>query len=241
MEDDKGNLWFSTKGDGLVKAVPDEKAAGGFRFKRYLHNLSDLSSISGNDVYFTYQDEKKRIWVGTLDGGLNLLCEENGEVTFKNKYNGFKNYPTYGLYMEVRNMIEDNDGRMWVGTMDGLMSFKNNFASVEQIDFETYRGSNRVNYADSDVYALYKDEFSQIWVCVFGGGLSKLSGYDEETHKLSFKSYGWEDGLNNDVVMSIIEDDNGFFGLLQKKDSLVLTERQARCVTMTNMMAFLRL
>ena len=113
MEDDKGNLWFSTKGDGLVKAVPDEKAAGGFRFKRYLHNLSDLSSISGNDVYFTYQDEKKRIWVGTLDGGLNLLCEENGEVTFKNKYNGFKNYPTYGLYMEVRNMIEDNDGRMW--------------------------------------------------------------------------------------------------------------------------------
>ena len=45
--------------------------------------------------------------------------------------------------MEVRNMIEDNDGRMWVGTMDGLMSFKNNFASVEQIDFETYRGANR--------------------------------------------------------------------------------------------------
>lgn len=217
MEDDKGNLWFSTKGDGLVKAVPDEKAAGGFRFKRYLHNLSDLSSISGNDVYFTYQDEKKGIWVGTLDGGLNLLCEENGEVTFKNKYNGFKNYPTYGLYMEVRNMIEDNDGRMWVGTMDGLMSFKNNFASVEQIDFETYRGSNRVNYADSDVYALYKDEFSQIWVCVFGGGLSKLSGYDEETHKLSFKSYGWEDGLNNDVVMSIIEDDNGFLWLATEK------------------------
>ena len=29
MEDDKGNLWVSTKGDGLVKAVPDEKAAGG--------------------------------------------------------------------------------------------------------------------------------------------------------------------------------------------------------------------
>ena len=62
-----------------MKAVPDEKAVGGFRFKRYLHNLSDLSSISGNDVYFTYQDEKKRIWVGTLDGGLNLLCEEMGK------------------------------------------------------------------------------------------------------------------------------------------------------------------
>lgn len=53
-------------------------------------------------------------------------------------------------------------------------------------------------------------------MCV-GGGLSKLSGYDEETHKLSFKSYGWEDGLNNDVVMSIIEDDNGFLWLATEK------------------------
>ena len=41
-------------------------------------------------MYFTYQDEKKRIWVGTLDGGLNLLCEENGEVTFKNSEKLFR-------------------------------------------------------------------------------------------------------------------------------------------------------
>lgn len=217
MEDDKGNLWFSTKGDGLVKAVPDAKAPGGFRFTRYVHNMADLTSISGNDVYFTYQDNEKRIWVGTLDGGLNLLCEEKGEIIFKNKYNSFQHYPTYGLYMEVRNMIEDGNGRMWVGTMDGLMSFKTDFASVDQIQFETYRGSNRVSYADSDVYALYKDELSQIWVCVFGGGLSRLSGYDEQAHRPSFVSYGWEEGLNNDVVMSVIEDDNGCLWLTTEK------------------------
>lgn len=217
MEDDKGNLWFSTKGDGLVKAVPDKKVPGGFRFIRYLHDAAQPASISGNDVYFTYQDSKKRIWVGSLDGGLNLMCEENGVITFKNKYNGFKNYPTYGLYMEVRNMIEDEEGRMWVGTMDGLMSFKNDFASVEQIEFETYRGEHRVNFADSDVYALYKDASSQIWVCVFGGGLNKLIGYDEEAHKPLFKSYGWEDGLNNDVVVSVAEDDNGNLWLTTEK------------------------
>ena len=37
--------------------------------------------------------------------------------------------------------------------------------------------------------------------------------------RISFhlKSYGWEDGLNNDVVMSIIEDITVSFGLLRKK------------------------
>lgn len=208
MEDNKGNLWFSTKGDGLVKGVPDEKVAGGYRFSRYKYDASDPGSISGNDVYFTYQDSKGRIWVGLLDGGLNLLCEENGRTFFKNKNNGFKNYPSYGLFMEVRNMIEDNDGRIWVGTMDGLMSFDGNFRSEGDIKFETYRSENRTTFADSDVYALYKDASSQIWVCVFGGGLSKLVRYDAQTHRPEFKSYGIREGLNNDVVMSVVEDDS---------------------------------
>lgn len=209
MEDNKGNLWFSTKGDGLVKAVPDKKAPSGFRFTRYMHDNADPSSISGNDVYFTYQDSKNRIWAGSLDGGLNLLSEENGYTVFKHKNNGFKKYPSYGLYMEVRNMIEDDQGRIWVGTMDGLMSFESDFASVEQIDFEIYRNENRTGFADSDVYALYKDSSSQIWVCVFGGGLSRLVDYDEQAHRPEFKFYGVHDGLDNDVVMSMVEDDNG--------------------------------
>lgn len=208
MEDNKGTLWFSTKGDGLVKAVPDKKSPRGFNFTRYMHSASDPTSISGNDVYFTYQDNKGRIWAGSLDGGLNLLCEENGRITFYNKENGFKNYPSYGLYMEVRNMIEDNQGRIWVGTMDGLMSFDGTFSSVEQIQFETYRNANRTPFADSDVYALFKDASSQIWVCAFGGGLNKLVNYDKKLHKPEFKSYGIREGLNNDVVMSMVADDN---------------------------------
>ena len=46
------------------------------------------------------------------DGGLNLLSEEHGQTVFKHKYNGLKRYPSYGLYMDVRNITEDNDGRI---------------------------------------------------------------------------------------------------------------------------------
>ena len=37
MEDDKGRLWLSTKGDGLVIATPDESQPSGYRFIHYLH------------------------------------------------------------------------------------------------------------------------------------------------------------------------------------------------------------
>lgn len=210
MEDKDGNLWFSTKGNGLVKAEPDMNSPDGLRFIRYKNDPKNQNSISNNDVYFAYQDSRGRIWVGLLGGGLNLICEENGTTVFKHKYNGLKQYPPYGLYMEVRTMAEDNEGRIWVGTMDGLMSFDSNFTNPEHIQFETYRQiSDRSNVADNDIYVLYKDANSQIWISVFGGGLNKLLSYNKEKHEPVFKSYGIREGMNNDVVKSIIEDKAG--------------------------------
>lgn len=210
MEDNSGNLWFSTKGNGLVKAEADINSPYGYRFTRYVNDPKDPNSICSNDVYFSYQDSKERIWVGLLGGGLNLICNDAGTTIFKHKYNGLKHYPAYGQYMEVRTMIEDDHGRIWVGTMDGLMSFDSNFSSPEQIQFETYRCLNEHSKAiDNDVYVLYKDSESKIWVSVFGGGLKQLINYDQEKHVPIFKSYGISDGMNNDVVKSIVEDNHG--------------------------------
>ncbi len=210
MEDKDGNLWFSTKGNGLVKAEPDINSPNGLRFIRYTNDDKNLNSISSNDVYFTFQDSRGRIWVGLLGGGLNLISEENGTTIFKHKHNSFKHYPSHGLYMEVRTMTEDADGRIWVGTMDGLMSFDANFATPDQVQFETYRDESEIsNVADNDIYVLHKDTHGKIWVSVFGGGLNKLVRYDKETHKPVFKSYGIHEGMNNDVVMSMVEDNAG--------------------------------
>ena len=58
MEDKDGNLWFSTKGNGLVKAEPDMNSPHGLRFTRYINDPKNPNSISNNDVYFTYQDSQ---------------------------------------------------------------------------------------------------------------------------------------------------------------------------------------
>lgn len=209
MEDRRGNLWFSTKGDGLVKAEPDTRVPYGFRFTRYLSE-EQPRSISGNNIYFTFQDSRGRIWVGTYGGGLNLIEEKEGQVNFLHKYNCFKHYPQYGLYMDIRNITEDANGRIWIGTTDGLISFDGNFTSPEKIEFEVYRKEfEATNVADNDIYALYRDEDSQIWVSVFGGGLNKLVGYDAERKMPVFKPYSLKEGLASDVVYSITGDDEG--------------------------------
>lgn len=206
MEDNRGNLWFSTKGQGLVKAEPDNSSKLGFRFIRFMSDERNPNSISSNEVYCSFLDSKGRIWAGLFGGGLNLLEEENGRTIFRHKYNCFSYYPSNGMYMEIRNMIEDTEGRIWLGTSDGLMSFDGNFKRPDQIKFEIYQDGSDIS--DNDIYALYKDNSSQIWVSVFGGGLNKLIRYDHEKKIPVFQSYGLKEGLKSDVILSIVEDNN---------------------------------
>lgn len=209
MEARNGDLWFSTKGSGLVRAHINSYAPLGYDFTRFVSDERNPSSISGNDVYYTYEDSRNRIWVALFGGGLNLIEQTNGKITFKNKFNSFLNYPKYGLYMEVRNITEDKNGRIWVGTSDGLMSFDSHFKDPNQIDFEIYRNEMvGSNISDNDIYVLFKDAYSQIWVSVFGGGLNKLEGYDKKTKLPVFKSYGPKEGLKSEVILSIVEDNN---------------------------------
>ncbi|SCD21470.1 Hypothetical protein PSM36_2674 [Proteiniphilum saccharofermentans] len=214
MEDRQGTLWFSTKGKGLVSAIRDEKNPLGYQFKRYLHDADIANSISSNDVYYTYQDGKGRIWVATFGGGLNLMQEEQGFILFKHKYNSFSNYPEYGQYMEVRAITEGKNGRIWVGTSDGLMSFDGNFTLSKNIAFETYRNDLNIS---NDIYNLYKDKNGTLWLSVFGVGLNRLVKYDEEKKKPLFESFGIKDGINSDVILSIVEDDHNNLWLSTEK------------------------
>lgn len=207
MKDRKNNLWISTKGNGLVRAYSDAGNQSQLKFERFAHQANDPYSLSNDDVYYSFCDSKGRIWVGTMGGGLNLLEYVNGKAVFKNKFNCFKRYPSYGQYLEVRNIVEDAQGRIWVGTTDGLMSFDGNFSSPENINFETYRNSNiGSNIADNDINALYRDRQSQIWVAAFGGGLNRLIRYDAKNKRPEFENFGIIQGLNTDVIVSIVED-----------------------------------
>ncbi len=208
MQDSKGRIWLSTKGDGLVLATRNS-VTGQYDFTTYKHDNASSSTISGNNVYMTYEDSRHRIWVATLDGGLNLVSESDYGITFYNKKNGMKHYPRYGLFMDVRNMVEDADGRMWVGTIDGLMTFDGSFSNIEEVEFETFRSSKQSARANSDINALYKDRQNNVWMCSFGGGLSRLDGIDAETNLPILRHVGQRNGLANDIIVSIVEDRRG--------------------------------
>ena len=219
MEDHAGNLWFCTKGNGIIKAHPQSLPKGGesqptstnsgnhnSTLSHFVHNPDDRYSLNDDRVYYIFEDSRHRIWACTFGGGLNLIEERNGKTLFINRNNEFKDYPKYELYLNVRAITEDADGRLWVGTTDGLMSFSGKFQKPHDIHFEIYREQQDAGTVDNDVFSLYKDTKGRIWLGMFGGGMNLLEGYDEQTHRPLLKNYPFTERLSGGVVSSIIED-----------------------------------
>lgn len=142
----------------------------------------------------------------TFYGGLNLIEERGGKTIFRNRHNGFGTYPRYDLYTDVRSITEDRNGRMWVGTTDGLMSFDGKFKRPSDIKFETYRDSHRSGAMANDIFTMYKDHKGYIWMGIFGSGLSKIEYYDEKSRQPVLKTYMINEKQGGDVISSIVED-----------------------------------
>src|SRR6185503_10194961 len=60
FQDSYGFLWMATN-SGLVRW-------DGYVLKVYTHEEGDSGSINDNIVYTIYEDSRKRLWIGTIDG-----------------------------------------------------------------------------------------------------------------------------------------------------------------------------
>ena len=135
MQDSAGVYWISTKGQGLIKAI--ETSQGNFKLQHFKHKADDPYSLSNDNIYFTFQDSRQRLWVATYGGGLNLIeTMPDGTLRFINHRNLLKRYPISHFY-KVRHITEDNQGRIWVSTTAGILQFKVSFHCPEEIDFHS--------------------------------------------------------------------------------------------------------
>lgn len=105
--------------------------------------------------------------------------------------------------MNVRAIIQDQDGYIWIGTEDGLNKF-------DGYDFKVYRNirNDNTSLPDNFIYTLYPSADGGIWVGTNNGGLAKYNVTSDE-----FKVYQHnpddENTISSNRVESIYEDADG--------------------------------
>lgn len=209
IQDKKGNIWIGTKGAGLYKFTKNISGAK-YSVQHFVHLPNQVNSLSENSVYTIFEDLHGRIWVGTYGGGINLIEENNGNISFCQYKNKFKAYP-FKEAARVRFITESKKGLITVGTAGGLIVFSSAFKHPQQIRFRHYttEPNNAEGISGNDVHGICHTSAGEMFIATFGGGLDKVLTYDQQGFPKTFKSYNKSDGLPSDVILSVVEDEQG--------------------------------
>ncbi|MCK4836739.1 MAG: ATP-binding protein, partial [Candidatus Aminicenantes bacterium] len=200
-EDSQGVLWIGTLA-GLFQFLEKTNT-----FIPYKHNPRFPGSLSYNTVSSIMEDQAGNLWIGTEGGGLNRFDRKT--KTFIH----YRHHPQdpYSLSLDdVGPILEDMNGDIWVGTWNGGV---NRFDSDKKIFSHFKHDPNDSNsISNNRVWTLFEDSSGVLWFGTYGGGLNR---FDRE--KETFIRYDTNDGLANDVIYGILEDENGFLWISTNK------------------------
>ncbi len=176
LEDAEGDLWVATWGGGVCRLRKEDSSAG--VFLHYTHRDRDETSIGSNLVWTIHEDRMKRLWFGTVDGGLSLYNRETDDFTTYR--------PTPGKSSIGDNRIcsiqGDRAGRLWVGTWSGgLAAFD---AEREVFSHYTHDPADPQTIGRGAVNAICEDNSGGLWFGTWSGG---VSSYD--IHRQKFPLY----------------------------------------------------
>jgi signal transduction histidine kinase/ligand-binding sensor domain-containing protein/DNA-binding NarL/FixJ family response regulator len=210
VSDHTGTIWLASKGKGLFKVTKngDNKYAT-FSLVNYRNNPNDVFSLSSDAVYSIFEDHMHRLWVATYGGGINLMETQKGNIRFINYRNKFKSYPKECI--RVRYITEDNKGRIYAGTIEGLVAFQGTGKSAEDIKFYRYCHDpvDKHSISGNDVHYVLPSKSGDLYLGIYGGGLDVLINGIDFQKKPEFKAFMKNNGSPSDIVLTLLEDQTG--------------------------------
>ena len=175
-----------------------------------------LQSISGDEqslssgVVFSVLKQDEKLWIGTSDGGLNMI--ENDRFFHYNEAQlGLPNNPIFSL-------AEDRFNNLWVGTKSGITVISSDNINRENIKFTTLTHAIEDSESLSDNFTrnICVDSKDNVWICTQLGGLNRFTG-DIKKGKFAFQKFKHnpeaENAISSDKIYCMIEDRSGNYWL----------------------------
>ena len=198
--DDEGTLWVDNPNGGVKRIRFDENMKPSRVIK---YNERTSSSLPMNTVHTIQQDRFGVIWMSSNygEGLVRVDMEDNGDPVFiKFEDEEFEDATIKAVY-------RDKEGYLWISTRTiGVYRVRldNQNQPIEKINISDREKADilSMNYALS----FLEDEFGNVWIATFGGGLVKTRLPKKFKGEYQFEYYRKRDGLSNDAVYSLLMD-----------------------------------
>jgi len=192
LEDSSGNLWIGTDSGGINRYDSTFET-----FKHYRFSPVTTNSISNDTVSVLMEDQQGFIWIGTANGMLDKLDPTTDQYQH---YQLKTDDAVSQLKIRIRSMIQDRSGQIWLGTSYGLYQLDPMTGTISRYQNEP---NNEFSLSDDFILSLFEDDSGIIWIGTYGGGLNRF-----DPSAGLFWKYTQKNGLANDTVYGILEDEH---------------------------------
>lgn len=216
-EDSYRNMWVGVDSEGI-----DMVEYGTGKILHFPEDFSNKVDLEFGYVYDIVFDSYGDIWLGTSGYGLlrlNIEKIEDGNYVLKS-YNLY-NSDNSGLKSSIVYSIKEGKPNiMWVGTRGSglyrLNRLTGNFSAL------TSNPNNINSINNNDILSLHKSENQVLWIGTSGG----LNRMDMSTAPFSFDHYTEKEGLTNNTIHAILEDDKNQIWVSTNKAIVKINHKQ---------------
>jgi len=214
IQDQEGNIWAGSYGDGLFKLSGELENPV---VQSFTTNINSPGSISCNEIHSIFEDRHQNIWIATENGLNRIEKNEIPNTTFQNipgVSSSIANNHVFGIF-------QDKAAQIWCGTPKGLSVydyeenkglFKNlqlpGLEGEENFIYSVFPGKNEEQFYIGTLGGLYLYELS--------GSVSKIEGI---VHRIRSK-VTVQDIVRSSSLLWVATDD-GVYTYNHESDSLV--------------------
>ncbi|HEV8273388.1 MAG TPA: two-component regulator propeller domain-containing protein [Chitinophagaceae bacterium] len=158
-----GNVWIGSRADGLYCYNTRTKKIIHFQYEK-----NNPYSLSHNGVYKAYEDKNGNLWLATDAAG--------GSIEFYDHASG-RFYHKSMDDIQYLDFLEDNSGKIWIGTMNGIYT-----CSPTLKKFESYNHvkGDKNSLSSNEVNCFLRDRSGNMLV-----GTNTVNIFDSVTKKFT--------------------------------------------------------
>ncbi len=198
-----GHLYVGTWGGGLHRLRRELTESG--IFESFPAGTGLQGALPDAFVSSLAEDGFGNLWVGTSEGLSRLNLETGSIEVYSGQVNG-------QAVSAVGSLQLDKVGNLWVGTSSGLFQVRADHEGRIHMDDSNVRlflhdPDNPHSLPGNFVISLHLDSKGDLWLGTYGSGLAHLARNPWVPGQFRFVQYSEADGLSNNVVYGILEDD----------------------------------
>jgi len=168
---------------------------------------SENKNLSDNQILSLFEDRSGVLWIGTKNGGVNLLSSNNF-----NSLNMIIGNPNSLLSRSVWSVLEEGPD-LWIGTNKGLSKY--NRLTERYTHYLANKGNSSVNV--NVIFSLFKDRDNDLWIGTSGGGLNCLPE-NSTTFKYYKNNPNDSLSLSYNTIQCITQDNDGLLWIGTAKE-----------------------